>query len=448
MTDDFYLEPARSIPARTFDVVVAGGGTAGVMAAIAAARRGAKTVLIESKGYTGGIMTEGGTALHSFYNVWKPYDGVKKRQLVGGIPFEIIDRLTEMGGTSGHAELSMGYQHDSVCLAIDVELYKLLSHTMLDEAGVYVCLNTLLVGAVMEGQCVKGVIAESRSGRETFLARSFVDCTGYGDLAAHAGAQFTEPNDYAVCNSMGVANVDLDAICDSLELSQLARGLHGDEDGQIVRIQGNPKQKDIGIRLVTTTVRDNYLMFVKANLSGGWGEPKPWRVTDRDKMTEVELEARKLQQEMIKKIRTIPGCEKAFAARTAPSTNIRRGRLIACDHDLSMDDMSSGRHFEDDVLAYGFQDQCKPIGGGGGSYGLPYRALCARGTENLLVAGMLITSDYDVHMSTRNTVCCMAQGEAAGTAAALCAKTDCGTRELQYPPLRKALEEGGVILEN
>ncbi len=448
MREEYYEEPAKKLPARTFDVVVAGGGTAGVMAAIAAARQGAKTVLIEGKGYTGGIITEGGTALHSFYNVWKAYDGVEKRQLVGGIPYEIIERLTKMGGTSGHAELSIGYKHDSVCLAIDVELYKLLSHTMLDEAGVYVCLNTLLVGAVMEGQHVKGAIAESRSGREVFLARSFVDCTGYGDLAAFAGAEHSEPRDYAVCNSMGVANVDLDAICDHLELSQLARGLHGDEDGQIVRIQGKPKQKGIGLRLVSTTVHDNYLMFVKANVGGEWRDTKSWRVTDRDKMTEVELAARKLQQEMIEKIRTIPGCEKAFAARTAPSTNIRRGRLVACDFDLSMDDMSSGRHFEDDVLAYGFQDQSKLIGGGGGSYGLPYRALCARGTENLLVAGMLITSDFEVHMSTRNTVCCMAQGEAAGTAAALCAKADCQTRELQYPILKKALEQGNVILES
>jgi len=448
MVEDFFTEPARDIPARTFDVVVAGGGTAGVMAAIAAARGGAKTVLIEAKGYTGGIITEGGTALHSFYNVWKPYDGIDKRQLVGGIPWEIIERLTGMGGTSGHAELSMGYDHDSVSLVVDVELYKLLSHTMLAEAGVYVCLNTLLVGAIMEEGRIAGVIAESRSGREVFRARAFVDCTGYGDLAAHAGAEFTEPNDYAVCNSMGVANVDVERVRDSLELDQLAAGLRSGSDGKTVRIQGKPKDRGVGLHLVTTTVHDDYLMFVKASLGGGWGEAKSWRVTDRDKMTEMELAARKLQQEMIARIRGIPGCEKAFAARSAPSTNVRRGRVIACDHDISLEDVLGGRHFEDDVCAYGFHDTCKPIGGGGGSFGIPYRALRPRGIENLLVAGMMITSDYHAHMATRNTVSCMAQGQAAGTAAALCAKADCGTRELQYPVLRDALVEGGVILEN
>lgn len=446
MSDQFYDEPTKRLPARTFDVIVAGGGTAGVMAAIAAARQGARTVLVESKGYTGGIITEGGTALHSYYNVWKPYEGVEKRQLVGGISYEIIERLTQMGGTSGHAELSLGYDHDSVCLAVDVELYKLLSHTMLEDAGVYVCLNTLLVDAITEEQRITGVIAESRSGREVFFARAFVDCTGFGDLAAFAGAEYTEPNDYPVCNSMGVANVDIEKMCDSLELSQIARGLRSGKDGQTVRFQGEPRG-DVGLRLVSTTVHDNYLMFVKASFGGEWGVPKPWRVTDRDKMTEMELETRRLQQDMIARIRTVPGCEKAFAARTAPSTNIRRGRLITCDYDVSPDDVLGGRHFDDDVLIYGFHDGSKKIGGGGGSYGIPYRALCASGIENLLVAGMMITSDFVAHHSTRNTVCCMAQGEAAGTAAALCAKSNCQTRELDYPVLRNALKEGNVILE-
>ncbi len=445
---EFYEEPARQLPVRKFDVVVAGGGTAGVVAAIAAARQGANTALIEAKGYTGGIITEGGTALHSFFNVWKPYPGVKKVQLVRGIPHEIIERLTKMGGTSGHAELAKGYDHDSVCLAVDVEMYKLLSHTMLDEAGVYVCLNTLLAGAVMEGRRIKGVIAESRSGREVFYAQSFVDCTGYGDLASHAGAEYTEPNDYPLCNSMGVANVDVESFCESLHLSQYAEGLRSGKEGQIVRFQGTPKAEGVGMRLVTTTVHDDYLMFVKANVGGAWSKEKSWRVTDRDAMTKLELEARRHQQELIARIRTVPGCKTAFAARSSPSLNIRRGRVIKCDYDVSQKDVFGGRHFDDDVMAYGFHDHSRKIGGGGGSFGLPYRALRVAGIENLLAAGMMITSDYKAHMSTRNTVSCMAQGQAAGTAAALCSKDNRQTRELQYPILRKALIQGGVYLES
>ena len=184
---DRYQEQARTLPVRRCDVVVAGGGTAGVVAALAAARQGAKTVLIESKGYTGGTVVEGGTALHSFYNLWKAFPGVEKRQVVRGIPDEIIGRLVKVGGCTGYPEMEQGTNYDSVCTAIDTELYKLTTLEMLDEAGVSLALNTLLVGAIREGSRVTGVIAESRSGREAILADCFVDCTGYGDLAARAG---------------------------------------------------------------------------------------------------------------------------------------------------------------------------------------------------------------------------------------------------------------------
>ncbi len=87
----------------------------------------AKTALIEIKGYPGGTVTEGGTALHNFYNLWKAFPGVKKRQVVRGIPQQIIDRLVKIGATSGHAEMSKGYDYDSVCTAIDTEMYKLVT---------------------------------------------------------------------------------------------------------------------------------------------------------------------------------------------------------------------------------------------------------------------------------------------------------------------------------
>jgi flavin-dependent dehydrogenase len=209
LSPDFYEEKAKKLPTRHFDVVVVGGGTAGVIAAIAAARQGAKTILVESKGYPGGIAVEGGTALHSFYNLWKAFPGVEKRQLVKGIPAEMVDRLTARGGATGYAEMEIHYDYDSVCTAIDTEMYKLNAFEMLDEAGVYVCVNTLLAGAVKKGNLISGVILESRSGREMIYAKSFVDCTGYGDLAAHAGAQYSEPNDYAVVNSMALANVNI-----------------------------------------------------------------------------------------------------------------------------------------------------------------------------------------------------------------------------------------------
>ena len=132
----YYEEPMKKLPVREVDVVVAGGGTAGVVAALAAARNGAKTMLVEAKGYTGGIVVEGGTALHSFYNLWKAFPGVEKCKVVEGIPQEIIDRLWAAGGTTGHVEMTVGYDYDSICTAIDTEIYKRVTMEMLDEAGV------------------------------------------------------------------------------------------------------------------------------------------------------------------------------------------------------------------------------------------------------------------------------------------------------------------------
>ena len=454
---NYYEEPVKRLPIRKFDVVVAGGGTAGVVAALAAARQGAKTALIEVKGYPGGTVTEGGTALHSFYNLWKAFPGVKKRQVVKGIGQEIIERLMKVGGATGHAEMSKGYDFDSVCTAIDTEMYKLVTFEMLDEAGVFICVNTLLAGASMESKRIKGVIAESRSGREAFYAKSFVDCTAYGDMCAYAGAEYTEPNDYPVVNSIGIANVSMEKYYEYLKshyaVKQLAHGRRSGKDNQIVRLQGeavklpagfSEEAAKIGMSTVTTTVHDDYFMFIKLNFKMAVSP------TDRDAVSKAELELRKRQLKAVELFRQfVPGCEKAFIARTSPKLCIRRGRLIRCDYDISHEDVIEGRHFDDDVMVYGFHDfaprfQIKD----GGTYGIPYKALRVAGVENLLAAGMMITSDHRAHMSTRNTVGCMGQGQAAGTAAALCAQKKCGTRELRYGDLRNALEKGGVYFES
>ncbi len=450
--EKWYTEPSRKLPIRKFDVVVAGGGTAGVVTALAAARAGAKTILIERKGYPGGTVVEGGTALHSFFNLWKAFPGVARKQVVRGIPQEIVERLAKVGGTSGHAEMVSGYNYDSVCTAIDTELYKLITFEMLVESGVFVAVNTLLVGAIREGSRVRGVITESRAGREAIMAKSFVDCTAYGDLAAQAGARYTEPNDYPVVNSMGVGGVNVERFYAYLEskgaVTQLARGWRSGKPGQIIRVQasarGLPKEfrdeaQKIMLAMVTTTVHDDYFMFIKMGLK------MPVSPTDRDAVSQAELELRKRQAKAIELFRTyLPGCEQAFIARTSPSLNIRRARVIACDYDLTRADVLEGRHFDDDIMAYGFHDNAPRLQiKNGGTYGIPYRALRVAGLENLLAAGMLITSNHDAHMSTRNTVCCMGQGQAAGTAAALCAAKRIRDTRTALPRAARCLAQSG-----
>jgi hypothetical protein len=250
-----------------------------------------------------------------------------------------------------------------------------------------------------------------------------------------------------------MANVDLDGYVGYLKsnggANQIAYGIRSGEGGKIVRFNGGlgrdfrKEAGKIGMSSMITTVHDNYLMFVKCNFK------VPGSVVNRDDMSRAELTVRKRQAKAVELFRKyVPGCEKAFMARTSPSLNIRRGRLITCDYDVSHEDVIEGRHFDDDIMAYGFHDsapryQVKD----GGTYGLPYKALLVAGIENLYACGMMITSDHRAHMSTRNTVCCMGQGQGAGTAAALCAQKKIGARDLKYAHLRQALIDGGVYFE-
>jgi len=453
--DQFYQEPAKKLPVRQFDVVVAGGGTAGVFAALAAARQGARTMLIENKGYCGGIATEGGTAIHSFYNLYTAFENCEKRQVVQGIPAEFIDTLTAMGGCSGYPEMETGRGYDSVCTNVDTEMYKLLAFRLLEEAGVFIAVNTLLADAIVEDSRLAGVITESRSGREAIMAKSFIDTTGYGDLCAHAGAEYVVPNDYASCNSFGMANASIDDYHDFLKshdaVGQVCRGPRSGEDNKFVRMGAesldipelNEEAKKIGMSMVTTTVHDNYLMYIKCNYK------IPGSVVNRDDIANAEIEIRNRMAKAVELYRKhVPGFEKAFIARTSPSLCIRRGRQIICDYDITHEDVIDGRHFDDDVFVYGFHDMAPRFQiKDGGTYGIPYRALCVQGIENLYAAGMMITSDHRAHMSTRNTVSCMGQGQATGTAAALSAQKNIGTRDLKYADLRKALVNGNVYFE-
>jgi len=234
--------------------------------------------------------------------------------------------------------------------------------------------------------------------------------------------------------------------------------LRDGQEGQIIRMgsegagSGDAKLPSgfteginkIGSGLITTTVHDNYLMFIKVNYK------MPGTPLNRDDVAKAELQIRKNQYktlELFKKY--LPGCENAFMARTSPSLNIRRGRTIICDYDISSKDVLDGRHFDDDIMAYGFHDEAPRLQvKNGGTYGVPFKALRVKTIDNLLAAGMLITSDHHAHMSTRNTVCSMGQGQAAGTAAALCAAKNCGTRELSYSDLRKTLEKDDVYFES
>ena len=481
-----FTEKAKKLPVRCFDVVVAGGGTAGVVAAIAAARTGAKTVLIEQKGYVGGTMLEGGTTLHSFFTLGKLF-GRESRQIVKGIPQEIIVRLVAAGGCTGHLVDEVNVDYDEHCTLIDVETYKYVAAQMLQEAGVTIYFNTLVAGADVEEGHIRGVIVQSRvEGRLYFEASAFIDATGWGDLAAYAGAECILPKEYSVANSVGIAGVDVEKYTQYLQenggLSGITYGLRDGKENQIVRVgapfhkvlstlmtqhakaAGNDKatamlnvkdnpdnhipleaQKEmarLALTLGFTTVHDNYFMYLKVNYVMKQG------VTDQAEMTRAELALRERQQESLALLRkTIPGCEHAFIARTSPTLCTRRGRTVVCDYDIPNKEILDGVRHEDDIALFGFHD-CAPKMhvGGDGSYGIPLRAILAKGLDNLFAVGMMISTDYYAYMSTRNTVSCMAQGQAAGTLAAMASKMNRLPRQIPFAALKEQLLADGVYL--
>lgn len=454
---DTFVRSASTVSARKYDVVVCGGGTSGLFAALAAARSGASTALVEHKGYIGGIAAEGGCGLHSFYNLYKAFPGVEKKKVIRGLPEEFIDRLTRMGGASGHNETLMNYGYDSDTLCVDVEVYKYLANTMLVEAGVDVLLNTMVVDADVTDGHINAVFTESHEGCQALVAKVFIDATGFGDLSARAGAKLMECNDYAVANSIGIAGIDIDAYYAYLKehgaLKEYALGERSGVKGKLIRVDGDwgkldpayaKKAREIGMQTVTTTLHDSYFMFIKLNMM------MPVSPLYRDALADAEMELRRRQAEAIKLLReVIPGSEHAFITRTSPAITIRRARCITCDYDLSNEEILNATHFKDDVFAYGFHDEAPSMQVRDGStYGFPLRAMQAQGLSNLYAIGMMVTSNHDAHMSTRNTVSCMAQGQAAGTAAALAAAAGCGNiRDLPYARLRDQLRRDGVYFE-
>ncbi len=443
----------------TYDVIVAGGGTAGVTAALASARNGARTALIERFNFLGGSMIEGAGPLHSFFNVFKPF-GAEKVQLVRGIPQEIVDRVAAAGGSPGHLEQDMGGSYDSVITAIDWEIFKEVIMEMMTEAKVDVFLHTMIAGALTEGKKVTGVIIQSKSGREALRAKTVVDTTGDGDVAAWAGAGFTKCHQkHGVGYPFGMANVDL------------PRLMHFCEEKGIVRQQvlldkgeGIGPDKDcyfrIGFQFDRLEPLRDYMIQ-----NGMWGplglayHLRDYNYmngaalndvdsTDARAVTDAEIRLRRQVMTfaaMLKKY--IPGFENAYVYRTPIHIGVRYSRVIDCEYDITNEEIVNCARFDDEILLYGFHDSAPRITiKNGGWYGLPYRALIPKGIDGLLTAGRLITSEQEAHMSTRNTVSCMAQGQAAGTAAALCARDGIAPRNLDIRLLQNTLKKQGVFL--
>lgn len=438
------------------DVLVCGGGTTGFTAALAAARNGARTILIEREGYVGGALINGAGPIHSFFNLYKSFENAERIQVVRGIAQELIDRMAEKNLSPGHLEMEKGGSYDSVITLIDWEGFKDTALQMLSEAGVTVLLHVVAAGAVMEGNAIRGVIIEGKSGREVISAKVVIDTTGDGDVAAFAGAEFVKKHDTTnVGFPFGMSNVDMPKLVKFLEehdmVNQIIHADKGDEYDDIIRL---------GFELKKIPVFKEFM-----DKNGMWGplgvslHPGNYNYINSAALQNVDttntLEFSKAEIILRHQATTlglmlkehIPGFENAYISWTPDCAGVRYTRAIVCEHDMTNDEIVNCARFEDEVMLYGFHD-CAPRVRikDAGYYGIPYRAFIPVKIEGMLVGGRLITTEWTAHMSTRNTGSCLAQGQEIGTAAALCSKAGVTVRNVDMKELQKTLREQGVFL--
>lgn len=438
-------EPSRDIPvAHEAEVLVVGGGPAGVAAAISAARAGAKTLLVETAGYLGGMWTLGlqthATCFH---------DG--KRVIVGGIPREIIDRLHAQGDAEDPvAKLAAGSR--SFYAAFDPEAMKSVLDELVTGAGARLLLHTQCVGAMVEAGAVRGILTESKSGRQAIRAGVTVDCSGDADVAFFAGAPTLQGREgdakcQPVTLTFMLSGVDFPKAVHWAEANpqeRAAREKRARELGEL----SSPARVALGVPSVTPGVTyHNVTRVLDVDC------------TRAEDLTRAEIEGRRQVREIVAFYRAnIPGFEDCRLAAVAPSIGLRESRRIVGEYELTGEDVTSARKFPDGIACQNYYiDIHNPEGGGlegrssttlrppdGASYEIPYRCLVPREREQLLVAGRCLSATREALGSARVTVCCAEMGQAAGFAAAWAVRDGMTVRAVDGTSLKKSLLELGV----
>ena len=460
-------EPARQVPIRAdTDVLVCGGGCAGAVAALAAAREGVGVVLVEQHGFLGGANT---AAQVNGVGGWQ-YD-LDGQPLVRGLPLEAMERIARIGGADPELVRRLSEPVDRPdytdgglgCFWIRTspEHVKRALDDLLIEAGVHLLYRASAAYPIVEERRTVGAFIESKSGREAIRANVVVDCTGDGDIAARAGAEFEigRPEDGA-CQPMSLiftvdgANVpqlwygrpEDDPETDPLRRNRFAGAVRLAREREELVLNPND------LFCAATPVHQSNPHLRAVNFTRVLGK----RATDVEQLTQAEIEGRRQVQEAVDFMhRYVPGCEGAHLVSTAPQIGIRESRRILGDYVLTGDDVQGAADFPD-VVARGVYllDLHNPTDYGEPSmlvlldapYSIPYRCLLPRGLDGLLVAGRCISGDHRALASYRIQSHAMAIGQAAGTAAALSAARDVTPRQLDVELLQRRLCAAGANL--
>lgn len=447
--DSFHLQ---NLPAdESFDVIVAGGGPAGCAAAIAAAREGARTLLIEASYALGGMGTSG------LVPAWCPFSD--KEQL-------IYRGIAETVFTAAKAAVPHVRSSDLDWVAIDAEALKRIYDELVVQSGAHVLFGTQLCGAETDQDGgVTAVLAANKSGLTVYRAETYIDCTGDADLAAFAGAEFAKGDEggevMPSTHCFILANVDLYALQYDRRSGRDYGGLHPNNPNSIVY----EIAKDDRYPLIS----DPHLCY---NIVGpgavGFNAGHLWKVdnTDPESVAKAMMEGRQLAFQFRQALAEYfpEAFAGAYLVSTAPLMGIRESRRIIGDYVLTVDDYLARRSFADEICRNSYYldvhctaeeaERAAAAGidlhvryGKGESHGIPYRCLLPRTLSNVLVAGRSVSCDRRIQGSVRVMPTCLAMGEAAGMAAAMAAGSASGNvHKIDAEKLRTGLREAGAYL--
>lgn len=441
--DNNCIKESFHIPIREeCDVLVVGGGAAGVMAALSAARNGAKTILVEQNTFLGGDMLCGGVD-------WKGFN--KSNQS------ELIRYLLKMEGISDFYDDKYGTNKTFLHVQGERELFPIGFMEILRNYGVKLYLRCLAADVIVKDNCVQGVIIETKTGREAILASITVDCSGNADIAYKAGAEVNiDKERQSVGMAFGMANADLKKALYFFEERNILFSLgydYPETDDEHIAVLGFYLEKMKEFLPYLDRYHLQRKPCITSNHSGYAGMINGVTMnidtTDPKKITDAYMELNDCCLQMGRLFQEfIPGFENAYVDWTSPNLGIRFTRQVVCEYDIPWQNLEQNIIPPDSVGVIGIHDiyHDKEQYQSNGQYGIPFRALVPRGIDNLLVAGRMISSDREVFMSTSLIGSCFIQGEAAGTAAALASVQQCLVKQLDIAALQNVLRRDGVFV--
>ena len=438
-------EPARQTPViAEADVVVLGGGPAGIAAATAAARTGASTILLERYGFLGGMGTA--AMVTNFCGLHADING-SIQQIVHGVADDILERLAHLDGLkephviTGASGLRTGAQ------AYDTAAYKLAADDVLTGAGVDLRFHVQAVGLVMDGPRIDAVLVETKSGRGAIRGRAFLDCSGDADLAVWAGAP------YALGGDDGFL---------AYPTLMFRLGNVADEPAWN---EGIPKMREL---IAEANASGQYVLPRKAGVVRSQPHPGEWRANltqisrdggpingaDADDLAFAEIHGRRQVQEYFRFLKDkVPGFENAYLLETAPQIGIRETRRIQGRYQLDGGDVLGCRDFDDSIGANGWPLETHEAGdvkwefvGGRGYHQIPFSATVPQGVDNLLVAGRCASTTQSGQASLRVSGPCFAMGQAIGTAAAMGLSQGVAPGDVPIRQLQQKLVSDGAFL--